>query len=245
MGKRFTCTEKWKKVWFRKLSPIHKCFWTYLCDNCNHAGVWEVDFEAAEWFIGKELDIGGLKEAFKKQYIELNGGKKWFVRDFVDFQYGTLNPENRAHLSVINILKKEGAYKGLTSSLQGRKDKDMDKDKVKDKYKETIRDILKDLNSILNTSYNTTSSKTQELIKARLNEGYTVENFKTVHKVKCQEWKDDLKMSKYLRPETLYSNKFESYLNQKATPEVRRNEKGQVLKEGTNTPLEYFDNKKE
>lgn len=136
MGKRFTCTEKWKKVWFRKLSPIHKCFWTYLCDNCNHAGVWEVDFEAAEWFIGKELDLKQLKADFSKQYVEIAKGKKWFVRDFVEFQYGTLNPDNRAHLSVINILKKEGAYKGLTSSLEGRKDKDMDKDKVKEKDKD-------------------------------------------------------------------------------------------------------------
>ncbi len=49
---------------------------------------------------------------------------------FIEFQYGNLNPENRAHKSVIDQLVKyqikEGAYKGLTRPLQGCKDMDMD-----------------------------------------------------------------------------------------------------------------------
>lgn len=52
--------------------------------------------------------------------------EKWLVRKFVNFQYGALNPENRAHQSVIDNLQKEGAYKVLASPLQGRKDKDKD-----------------------------------------------------------------------------------------------------------------------
>ena len=217
MAKRFTCTEKWKKIWFRKLKPIYKCFWTYLCDNCNHAGIWEVDFESAEWFIGDHLDIEELKNAFKKQFEEVNSGKKWFIRDFIDFQYGELNPENRAHNSVISILKKEGAYKGLTRGLQGRKDMDMVKDMVKDmdKDKDTVKDIISDLNSILGTSYKPTSQKTQDLITARLNEGFTLDDFKTVHRNMYKRWFADNKMREFLRPITLYSNKFESYLNVK------------------------------
>ncbi len=136
MAKRFTATEKWDKVWFRKLKPEHKCFWMYLIDRCNHAGVWEVDFELAEMYIGCKLNEPELKQVFEKQFVVLNDGSRWFIKDFVDFQYGVLNPENRAHASVISILTKEGAYKGLTRSLQGRKDKDKDKDMVKDKDKE-------------------------------------------------------------------------------------------------------------
>ena len=48
MAKRFTDTDKWKKKWFRELKPISKCFWSYLLDNCNHAGIWEVDISLAE-----------------------------------------------------------------------------------------------------------------------------------------------------------------------------------------------------
>ena len=53
--------------------------------------------------------------------------EKWFISKFIDFQYGTLNPENRTHKSVIDILNKEGAYKGLTSPELGCKDKGTDK----------------------------------------------------------------------------------------------------------------------
>jgi len=133
MAKRFTCTEKWKKVWFRKLSPLHKALWEYLRDNCNHAGVWEIDFDLASVFIGQTINSKEAEEVFKKQYILSKDQKKWILIDFIDFQYGELNPENRAHLSVINILKKEGAYKGLTRGLLARKDKVKDKDKDKDK----------------------------------------------------------------------------------------------------------------
>jgi hypothetical protein len=148
MAKRFTATEKWDKVWFRKLSPEMKCFWSYITDRCNHAGIWEVDFELAEMFIGAKLDIPEIKKVFSKQYLELNGGSRWFLKDFIEFQYnGELNPLNRAHLSIITILSKEGidvstfqlkegAIKGLTRSIQGRTDMDMVKDKDKDTDKE-------------------------------------------------------------------------------------------------------------
>ena len=62
--------------------------------------------------------------------------------------------------------------------------------------------------------YSSTSTKTQELIKARLREKYELEDFKTVIDKKCKEWLGT-DMEKYLRPETLFGNKFESYLKQK------------------------------
>lgn len=52
-------------------------------------------------------------------------------------------------------------------------------------------------------------------IMARLNEGYTLEDFKQVIDVKTEEWKDNPEFFKYLRPETLFGSKFDSYLNQK------------------------------
>ena len=62
--------------------------------------------------------------------------------------------------------------------------------------------------------YSSTSTKTQKLIKARLREKYELEDFKTVIDKKCKEWLGT-DMEKYLRPETLFGNKFESYLKQK------------------------------
>ena len=62
--------------------------------------------------------------------------------------------------------------------------------------------------------YSSTSTKTQKLIRARLREKYELEDFKTVIDKKCKEWLGT-DMEKYLRPETLFGNKFESYLKQK------------------------------
>lgn len=64
--------------------------------------------------------------------------------------------------------------------------------------------------------YSSTSTKTQKLIKARLREKYELEDFKTVIDKKCKEWLGT-DMEKYLRPETLFGSKFESYLKQKTT----------------------------
>jgi uncharacterized phage protein (TIGR02220 family) len=54
----------------------------------------------------------------------------------------------------------------------------------------------------------------QNLIKARMSEGFTVENFITVNEKKVKQWLHDPEMSKYLRPATLYGNKFDGYLNE-------------------------------
>lgn len=139
MANRFTDTDKWKKSWFRKLPPNLKCFWIYICDNCNHAGIWDVDFELAGFVIGEEINQEEIMQILKDKIIVLNGNKKWFIPGFIEFQYtGDLNPENKCHASVIRILKKEGAYKGLGRVLQGRKDKVKEKDKDKGKEKETV-----------------------------------------------------------------------------------------------------------
>ena len=77
------------------------------------------------------------------------------------------------------------------------------------------REIVEYLNEKTNSQYRPTSKKTQALIKARYNDGFNVDDFKIVIDNKTTEWYNDVKMSKFLRPETLFGTKFESYLNQK------------------------------
>lgn len=74
--------------------------------------------------------------------------------------------------------------------------------------------IVEYLNFKTNSNYKYTTAKTKSLIKARLNEGFTVEDFKKVIDKKTIEWLRNEKMKVYLRPETLFGTKFESYLNQ-------------------------------
>lgn len=84
-----------------------------------------------------------------------------------------------------------------------------------DKYINIYSSIISYLNEKAHTKYRHSSSKTKTLIKARLNEGFTEDDFKKVIDNKTEEWLNS-DMEKYLRPETLFGTKFESYLNQKS-----------------------------
>ena len=155
MPKRYTDTDKWKKIWFRKLKNDHKVFWMYVLDQCDHAGIWEVDFELASYFCNgiKESEI---RDTFVKQYHEFDDGKRWFIKDFIEFQYRGLDESNRVHNSVITILKRHGLYKVLISFLHEAKDKDIykeqlkDQDKDKEKGKNSKKNQLKKIESELN-----------------------------------------------------------------------------------------------
>lgn len=136
MAKRFTDTEKWDKAWFRKLSPKMKCVWFFLCDKCDHAGIWEIDLETMSHFVGQKTSLLEITNTFGVR-VTVRENDKLFVESFVTFQYGNLNPENRAHKSVISKLEKLAPYKDLISPLGGAKDKDMDKVKVKVKEEES------------------------------------------------------------------------------------------------------------
>ena len=76
------------------------------------------------------------------------------------------------------------------------------------------KEIIDYLNSKADTNYKHTTKKTQSLINARVKEGFTLEDFKAVIDIKTSTWKNT-EMEKYLRPETLFGTKFESYLNEK------------------------------
>lgn len=79
--------------------------------------------------------------------------------------------------------------------------------------KKPYEDIVSYLNSKTGKTFKASSSKTRALIKARMKEGFTLEDFRTVIDNKCGHWLHDAKMQEYLRPSTLFGTKFEEYLN--------------------------------
>lgn len=74
--------------------------------------------------------------------------------------------------------------------------------------------VIDYLNEKIGTKYKSTTKSTQEHINQRLREGFCEEDFIKVIDKKVKEWKGT-KFEKFLRPDTLFSTKFESYLNQK------------------------------
>lgn len=113
MAKRFTDTEKYRKPFLRSLPGAYKLLWDYICNECNHAGIWIADFEIAQLCVGKDMLIGKDK-AFRlfndgeTRILEIENGKKWFIIPFVEFQYGHLTKTNPAHKNVILELQKYG-----------------------------------------------------------------------------------------------------------------------------------------
>lgn len=75
-------------------------------------------------------------------------------------------------------------------------------------------DVISYLNSKAGTSFKDKSKDSRKHIKARFDEGYSLEDFKTVIDKKVSEWRGT-KMEGFLRPATLFGTKFESYLNQR------------------------------
>ena len=118
MPKRFTDTIKWKKRFFRELPSDYKLLWLYILDDCDHAGVWEVDFDAVELRIGVRFDSKEVLNKFDNRVIEFRKNEKWFIPDFVKFQYGEeLNMKVKAQWSAIQIIKKYKLEEYLDTDL--------------------------------------------------------------------------------------------------------------------------------
>tara|TARA_R100001163_G_C5058436_1_gene195042 strand:+ start:1565 stop:2191 length:627 start_codon:yes stop_codon:yes gene_type:complete len=107
MAKRFTDTMKWNEDWYLDLSLIDKLFWIYICDNCDHAGIFKPNKRMFELLIGGEIDVQKFLNTVNqdKARICVLGNGRWFLAGFIEFQYGNkLNPNNRVHKSILNIL---------------------------------------------------------------------------------------------------------------------------------------------
>lgn len=114
------------------------------------------------------------------------------------------------HNSLINNQEKDNRVIG---------EEEKTKVEVLDKNSVAYHEIISYLNQVVGTSYRPTSKETQKHIKARLNDGFTIDDFKQVIDNMAFKWLKDEKMNRYLRPETLFGTKFESYLNE--TPIVK------------------------
>ena len=92
--------------------------------------------------------------------------------------------------------------------------KEKDKKEAQDNSA-VIKEIIDYLNEKAGTKFRYNSKQTVGHINARLKEGYTIEDFKHVIDVKVSQWKDDSKMSAFIRPQTLFGTKMENYVNEK------------------------------
>ncbi len=143
MAKRFTDTDKWKKGFIRNLPSKYKLLWLYILDDCNHAGIWETDFEVASIRIGSKISEKEAVKHFAEQIKIFDNGNKWFIAKFVDFQYGTLNENSRPHQAVIKVLDKYDVYniKGINPDDIAGLDIEIKKPTIKRFVEPTIDEV--------------------------------------------------------------------------------------------------------
>ena len=133
-----------------------------------------------------------------------------------------IREQNRLRKARYDSRKKELLSSNVTGNVTVTQSNatDIDKEIDIDIEKEYIS-IVEYLNEKAGTKYRAKAEKTKRLIHVRLAEGFTVDDFKTVIDKKCTEWLGT-EWEKFLRPETLFGTKFESYLNAKTRKEVTK-----------------------
>lgn len=107
-----------------------------------------------------------------------------------------------------------------TDTEQNRIDTDTDTDK---KPLPPFKEIISYLNEKSGKKFHPTADETKKVITARWNQGYRLEDFQKVIDIKCKKWLTDPKYIDYLRPQTLFGTKFESYLNETQPKQAEEN----------------------
>ncbi|KIL50604.1 conserved phage C-terminal domain-containing protein [Jeotgalibacillus soli] len=77
-----------------------------------------------------------------------------------------------------------------------------------------FEEIIAYLNTIAEKDYMINTKHTKQLIVERFEEGFTLEDFKKVIRIKTAEWLDHEQFKHYLRPKTLFGENVETYLQQ-------------------------------
>jgi uncharacterized phage protein (TIGR02220 family) len=174
-----------------------------------------------------DVDAGQLFKHLLKYVNDLNPVTENIL---VDIAFEPIKQQLKRDLKKYESIREKRSDAGIASAL-AKKEKSTHVKCVKQtSTKSTVNDnvnvnvinnIICHLNNKTKKDFKTNSKKTQSCIKARLNDGYSYEDFIKVIDIKSLKWNNDPKMKDFLRPETLFGSKFESYLNEE-TKQVQR-----------------------
>lgn len=222
----------WQDSFVLDLTPEEKYFYVYLMTNSktSQIGIYELPKRVLE------LETGYNRETVDKllcRFVEY--GKIMYneeTREIMLLNWAKHNWNNSPkvvkrvekelagvkHIPFVEVyLRTVDTIKVDTVSIQYTRAMDTkrtNKEKKKKKDNTPFDEVINYLNDVSGKNFRSTTTKTKEFIKARINEGFELEDFKRVVDIKCAEWLSDPVQNKFLRPETLFGNKFEGYLNQ-------------------------------
>jgi uncharacterized phage protein (TIGR02220 family) len=224
-------TYKDSKTW-NSLNPVQKTIMMTLIMLANHKdGTWWDDVKK-EWVpikrgqlitslnrlqkaCGKGVSVQNIRTCFvnleKMGFLTYKSTKQYRLVTIVNYDFYQC-PENYQQSN------QQKPNKALTTNKN-----------VKNVKNNIYIPVINHLNKKAGTNYRATTKATQRFIDARLAEGFTEVDFITAINNKVKDW-TGTDMAKYLRPETLFGTKFESYLNQSISETKNNKDEVEVIR---------------
>lgn len=215
-----------------EMTPEDRYFMLYILSNphTNQVGCYEISIRDISKETGyTEESVKKLLDRFEKKLKVARYSKKtkellvvnWHkynwttspkVRACIEKELKTV--KNQDFKDFINTVCIPYIYPMYTHTQEEEEEKEKEEEQEEEQNKKIYISIIDYLNRKTSKNFKLSSQKTKTRIKARLSEGYSLDDFKKVIDVKTSQWKNDKTMCKYLRPETLFGTKFEGYLNE-------------------------------
>lgn len=140
----------------------------------------------------------------------------------------------------------QNGYGEIEKELEIEIEKELEIDnkncRLSDKSSTVVSEIIDYLNLKTGKHFRKSIANTTRAINARIKEGFTVDDFKAVIDKKVIEWGKDERMKQYLRPQTLFGTKFESYLNQDLVEHKTKTDKAIDVAKNV---IEYYQEREE
>lgn len=200
-----------------RLNVEAKAIYAYLCSYC---GAGDTAFPSVE-LICHDLEISErryqkyLKQLKNTGYVKVNRERK--ANGFSNNIYTLPKTVSVQNVSIQNVPLQNVPVQNDSTNINSLKSNSINKDNMSSSKRIPYSEIISYLNQVTNKKYKVTQ-KWKDLIKARWNEGQRLEDFKKVINVKSSQWLNDSNMNKYLRPQTLFGNKFDDYLQEYREP---------------------------
>ena len=151
----------------------------------------------------KELkDVGLLKE--------VRQGNNLPNRIYISAVDGTVN----STVSELEILQ-SGTVNNTVSELEILQTNKTNNNEIDNNNNKLLicKEVISYLNLKAKKNFKVDTASHQKFIKARLKEGYVLEDFKKVVDIMVAKW-EGTEYEQYLQPQTLFGNKMDNYLNQ-------------------------------
>lgn len=228
---RYIDTKFWDDNYTSNLDPIEKLLFLYLLTNplTNICGIYEIPLKriAFDTGIDKEMVSKIIDRFTKENKVKyLNGWlaiKNWLKHQAEDgnVKKGIENGLKLAPIKLVEWIKSLQESSGPLNNPNPNPNPNSDLNSNLNIIETIAKAIILYLNEKTKKKFKPAKGNLKHII-ARLNEGYTEEDCRKVIDIKSSKWLTDLKMNDYLRPETIFGSKFESYLNEKI--EVNKNQ---------------------